>query len=81
MPAHLTGGGGGLYKLEFMHFKFCTKFLCAICSGFLRICAGNNSKRPLFLTSNYWEPYIICSLIFKKWHGFCCAKITSKRGC
>ena len=41
----------------------------------LRICAGNNSKRPLFLMSNYWEPYIICSLIFQKWHRFCGARI------
>ena len=32
--------GGGVYKLEFLHLKFCTKFLCAICSVFLRICAG-----------------------------------------
>ena len=67
--------GGGLYKLEFLHFKFCTKILYAICSVFLRICAGNNSKRPLFLMSNYWEPYIICSLTFKKWHRFCRARI------
>ena len=42
---------------------------------FVRICAGNRSKRPLFLTSNCWEPYTICSLIFKKWHRFCCARI------
>jgi hypothetical protein len=49
--------------------------LYAICSVFLRICAGNNSKRPLFLMSNCWEPYIICSLIFKKWHRFCSARI------
>ena len=79
MPASLLpltgGGGGGLYKLEFLHFKFCTKILYAIGSVFLRICAGNNSKRPLFLMSNYWEPYIICSLIFKKGHRFCRARI------
>ena len=25
---------------------------------------GNNSKRPLFLMSDYWEQYIICSLSF-----------------
>ena len=68
-------GEGGLYKLEFSHFKFCTKILCAICSVFLRICAGNKSRRPLFLMSNYWEPYIICSLIFKKWHRLCRARI------
>ena len=61
---HVHTGGGGLYKLEFLHFKFCTKVLNAICSVFLRMCAGNNSKRPRFLESNYWEPYIICSLIF-----------------
>ena len=101
------GGGGGFYKLEFLQIKFCTKFLCAICSVLLRICAGthlticrclseakqrmllhkrnvangkpsplrNNSKRPLFLVSNYCEPYIICSLISKKLHRFCCARI------
>ena len=27
----------GLYGLEFLQFKFCTKFLCAICSVLLRI--------------------------------------------
>ena len=32
-------------------------------------------KRPLFLMSNYWDPYIICSLFFKKWHTFCSASI------
>ena len=69
------GGGGGLYKLEFLHFKFCTKSLYAICSVFLRICAGSNGKHPLFLKSKYWEACIICSLIFKKWHGFCRARI------
>ena len=31
---------------------------------------GSNSKRPTFLMSNYWEPYIICSFLFKKWHIF-----------
>ena len=67
--------GEGLCKLEFLHFKFCTKILYATCSVFSRICAGNNSKRPLFLMSNYWEPHIICSLIFKKWHRFCRARI------
>ena len=71
----LYRGGGGLYKLEFLQFKFCTKILYAVCSVFLRICAGNNSKRPLFLMSNNWEPFIICSLIFKKWHRFCRARI------
>ena len=64
-----------LYKLEFLHFKFCTKILYAICSVFLRICAGNNSKHPLFLMISYWEPYIICSLIFKRWHRFRRARI------
>ena len=34
-----------------------------------------NSKCPLFLTSTYWGPYLICSLIFKKWHRFCRARI------
>ena len=29
-----------LYKVEFLHFKFCTKFLCTTCSVFLRICTG-----------------------------------------
>ena len=52
-----------------------TKTLYAICSLFLRICAGNNGMRPLFFMSNYWEPHIICSLIFKKWHRFCRARI------
>ena len=32
-------------------------------------------ERPLFLINKYWEPYIICSLIFKKWHRFCRARI------
>ena len=32
--------GEGVYKLEFLHFKFCTKILYAICSVFFRICAG-----------------------------------------
>ena len=36
---------------------------------------GNNSKRPLFLMSHYFEPCIICSLIFKKWPRFCRARI------
>ena len=31
---------GKLYMLEFLQFKFCTKFLYAICSVFLRIRAG-----------------------------------------
>ena len=35
--ACIPGGGGGLYKLEFLQFKFHTKFLYAICSVF---CAG-----------------------------------------
>ena len=74
-PWYGGGGGGGLCKLEFLQFKFCTKILYAICSVFSRICAGNNSKRPLFLMSNYWEPYIICSLSVKKWHRFCRARI------
>ena len=81
---HPLPGGGGVYnsaflwgyaKLEFLHFKFCTKILHAICSVFLRICAGDNSKRPLFLMGNYWEPHTICSLIFQKWHRFCRARI------
>ena len=33
-----------------------------------------NFERNLFV-SNYWEPYIICSLIFEKWHRFCRARI------
>ena len=33
-------GGGGVCKLEFLQFKFCAKFLYAICSVLLRICAG-----------------------------------------
>ena len=51
-PQHPTGGGGS-YKLEFLLSKFCTKILYAISLVFLRICAGNTSKRPLFLMSNY----------------------------
>ena len=35
----------------------------------------NNSNRPLFLTSNFCQPCAICSLIFKKWHGFCHVRI------
>ena len=34
------GGGGGSCNLEFLQFKVRTKFLYAICSVFLRICAG-----------------------------------------
>ena len=30
----------GVYRLEFLQFQFCTKVLYAICSVFLRICAG-----------------------------------------
>ena len=67
---HGTRGGGGYAKLEFLHFKFCTTILYAVCSVFLRICAGNNSKCPLFVMSIYWEPCMTCSLIFEKWHRF-----------
>ena len=38
-------GGGGLYRLEFLQFKFCTK----ICTQFvrcLRICAGIREALP-----------------------------------
>ena len=31
---------------------------------------GSNSTRPLFLMSNCCQPCVICSLSFKKWHGF-----------
>ena len=66
---------GGVYKLEIMQFKFCTKILCF--SVFKDLCryTFRHCKRPMFLTSNYWEPYMICSLIFKKWHRFCRARI------
>ena len=66
-------GGGGLCKLEFLQFKVCTTFLYSVCSVFL-VGIGRRCKRPLFLMNN-WEPYIICSLIFKKWHRFCRARI------
>ena len=60
-------GGGGDYTSEtYLRFKFCTEMLYAICAVFLRICAGNTSKRPLFLMSTDWEPHIICSLIFRE---------------
>ena len=36
---------------------------------------GKNSNRPLFLMSNICQPCVICSLIFKNWHGFCPARI------
>ena len=35
----------------------------------------NNSNRPLFLTSNFRPPCPSGSPIFKKWHGFCGARI------
>ena len=69
---------GGLHELEFLQWTFCTKSLYAICSvfflGFVQVYV-RHCKRPLFLMSNCWEPYIICSLIFKKWHRFCRARI------
>ena len=35
------GGGGGIFcGVEFLLNKFCAKFLCAICSVFLRICTA-----------------------------------------
>ena len=71
----IPGEGGVIQARNILHFKFYTKILHAICLVFLRICAGSNNKRPLFLMSNYWEPYIICSPIFKKWRGFCRARI------
>ena len=40
MSTMLPEGGRGLYKLEFLQFKFCPKILCASCSVFLRISAG-----------------------------------------
>ena len=46
----LNTGGGGLYKLEFLQFKFCTKFLYAICSVSLRIFAYA-SKVPSAITA------------------------------
>ena len=39
-PPPVLAGVGGLHRLEFLQFKFCPKILCAICSVFLRICAG-----------------------------------------
>ena len=36
----VPGGGGGVCRLECLQFTFCTKFLYASCSVFLRICAG-----------------------------------------
>ena len=35
----------------------------------------HNSNRPLFLTSNFCQPRMICSPFFEKWHGFCRARI------
>ena len=67
---HTGGGGRELYKLEFLHFKLCTKILHAICSVFLRICAGNNSKHSLFLMSNYWEPYIFVRSVLRSGTDF-----------
>ena len=41
MGSGATGGGElGLYKVDFLQFKFCTKILYSICSVFLWICAG-----------------------------------------
>ena len=37
--------------------------------------SGKNSNRPLFLMSNICQPCVICSLVFKNWHGFCRARI------
>ena len=71
-----TGGGREIMQARISAFQILHKnFVCNVFGVFLRICAGNNSKRPLFLMSNYWEPYAICSLIFKKWHRFCRARI------
>ena len=42
---------------------------------------GNNSTRPPFLITNFWEPNMICSLIFKKWRRFSCARICRFRIC
>ena len=36
---------------------------------------GNDSNRPLFLMDNFCQPRVLCSLIFKKWRGFCCVRI------
>ena len=36
MYSKITLGGGGVYKLEFQHFKFCTKILYATCSVFFK---------------------------------------------
>ena len=64
-------GGGGVMQAGMSAFQI----LYAICSVLLRICAGDNSKRPLCLMGNYWAPYMICSLIFQKWRRFCRARI------
>ena len=71
------GGGGELCKLEFVQFKFCAKFLYANCSVFLRICAGIQwaLQAPAVSHEQLLGPHIISSLIFKKWHGFCRARI------
>ena len=53
--------------------NFCTQFVRCF-SGFVQVYV-RYCKRPLFLMSNYWEPDITCSLIFKKWHIFCRATI------
>ena len=36
---------------------------------------GNSGNRPLFLTNTFWKPGGMCSLVFKKRHGFCRGRI------
>ena len=67
---------GGLCELEFLQFKFCTKFLYAICLVFLRICA--DIRKALQAPTVCHEQLLGAihnSLIFKKWHRFCRARI------
>ena len=41
------GATGGGPRVDFLHFKFGTNFLCAICSVFFRICRGIHEAVPL----------------------------------
>ena len=62
----------------------CENFVRNLFGGFkdfhgCTIPPGNNSNRPLFLMSNFCQPRVICLLIFQKWHGFCCPRISRLR--
>ena len=40
---------------------------------------GNSGNRPLFLTNTFWKPGGMCSLVFKKRHGFCRGRMCTAR--